>query len=158
MSDSQSKNGVKPIISRRDALHIGAGTAGATLLTAFGGVRWAYAADKPPLGTWPEGSKGDTVYLGAAVPLTGAYAVQGADELKGWEMAIEHMNTNHPLMKKLAPKVNNGVLGKKVALVSADSAAKPSAPSAANVHQQKQNRADDGLNVFGSCCGAEQVC
>ncbi|MBU6465260.1 substrate-binding protein [Simplicispira hankyongi] len=121
MSDFKSQKEMTAVISRRDALQLSAGT----LLTTFGGVQWAYAADKPAMGTWPEGSKGDTVYLGAAVPLTGAYAVQGADELKGWELAVEHMNTNHPLMKKLAPKVNNGVLGKKVGLVSADSAAKP---------------------------------
>ncbi|RVA85633.1 branched-chain amino acid ABC transporter substrate-binding protein, partial [Mesorhizobium sp. M7A.F.Ca.US.006.04.2.1] len=38
----------------------------------------AFAADdKPAIGTWPAGSAGDTVYIGAAVPLTGAYAVQG---------------------------------------------------------------------------------
>lgn len=121
MSDSKIQNREIPGISRRNALQLSAGT----LLTTFGGLQWAYAADQPAIGTWPEGSKGDTVYVGAAVPLTGTYAVQGADELKGWELAIEHMNTNHPLMKKLAPKVNNGVLGKKVALVSADSAAKP---------------------------------
>ena len=124
MSDSKSQNDKTPVISRRNALQVG-GAAGFTVLTTFGGMPWAYAADQPAMGTWPEGSKGDTVYLGAAVPLTGAYAVQGADELKGWELAVEHMNNNHPLMKKLAPKVNNGVLGKKVALVSADSAAKP---------------------------------
>src|SRR5574337_459693 len=41
------------------------------------------------------------------------------------ELAVEHMNANHELMKKIAPKVNNGLLGKKVALLSADSAAKP---------------------------------
>ena len=124
MSDSKSQNDKTPVISRRNALQVG-GAAGFTVLTTFGGMPWAYAADEPAMGTWPAGSKGDTVYLGAAVPLTGAYAVQGADELKGWELAVEHMNNNHPLMKKLAPKVNNGVLGKKVALVSADSAAKP---------------------------------
>ena len=121
MSDSKIQSREIPGISRRNALQLSAGT----LLTTFGGLQWAYAADQPAIGTWPEGSKGDTVYVGAAVPLTGTYAVQGADELKGWELAIEHMNTNHPLMKKLAPKVNNGVLGKKVALLSADSAAKP---------------------------------
>ena len=98
MSDSKSPNGTAPVISRRNALQVG-GAAGFTVLTTFGGMPWAYAADQPALGTWPEGSKGDTVYLGAAVPLTGAYAVQGADELKGWELAVEHMNTNHPLMK-----------------------------------------------------------
>jgi ABC-type branched-subunit amino acid transport system substrate-binding protein len=112
---------VASAISRRGALQMGVGT----LLTSFGGVQWAYAQDKPALGTWPAGSAGDTVYLGAAVPLTGTYAVQGADELKGWQLAVEHINTNHELMKKIAPKINNGVLGKKVALVSADSAAKP---------------------------------
>jgi len=121
MSGSKSSKGVASAISRRGALQMGVGT----LLTSFGGVQWAYAQDKPALGTWPAGSAGDTVYLGAAVPLTGTYAVQGADELKGWQLAVEHINTNHELMKKIAPKVNNGVLGKKVALVSADSAAKP---------------------------------
>jgi hypothetical protein len=112
-------------LSRRGALQRGAQVAGATVLASVGGVQWAFAADKPAMGTWPAGSQGDTVYVGAAVPLTGTYAVQGADELKGWELAVEHMNTDHPLMKKIAPKINKGVLGKKVALVSADSAAKP---------------------------------
>ncbi len=125
MSHSKSIERTAPILSRRDALQLGAGGVGAVLMTGFGGVQWAFAADKAAMGTWPEGSKGDTVYLGAAVPLTGTYAVQGADELKGWELAIEHINGNHELMKKIAPKINNGVLGKKVALVSADSAAKP---------------------------------
>lgn len=99
--------------------------AGAALVGGFGGMNFAFAQDKPALGTWPAGSQGDTIHLAAAVPLTGTYAVQGADELKGWELAVEHINTNHELMKKLAPKINNGVLGKKVKLVSADSAAKP---------------------------------
>ncbi len=111
-------------VSRRRVLQVGAGV-GSMMIPGFGVINWAYAQDKAPLGTWPAGSQGDTVYIGAAVPLTGTYAVQGADELKGWELAVEHMNTNHELMKKIAPKVNNGVLGKKVALLSADSAAKP---------------------------------
>ena len=113
-------------ISRRKTLHLGAGAAGAVMLGNFGGMQLAYAADEPPLGaTWPSGSEGDTVYLGASVPLTGTYGLQGADELKGMELAVEHMNTNHELMKTIAPGIDNGVLGKKVALVSGDSAAKP---------------------------------
>lgn len=114
-----------PSISRRDVLYRGAGLAGTTLFGTFAGVQWAYADDKAPIGTWPAGSQGDTVYIGAAVPLTGTYAAQGEDELKGWQLAVEHINTNHELMKKLAPKVDKGVLGKKVELLSADSAAKP---------------------------------
>jgi len=91
----------------------------------MGFAQRAWAAGEPAMGTWPAGSQGDTVYIGASVPLTGTYAAQGEDELKGWELAVEHINTNHELMKKIAPKVNNGVLGKKVKLLSADSAAKP---------------------------------
>ncbi len=111
--------------SRRRVLRVGAGVAGATLIPGLGNIGWVHAADKPAIGTWPAGSQGGTVYLGAAVPLTGTYAVQGEDERKGMELAIDHINTNHELMKKLAPKVNNGVLGKKVGFLSADSAAKP---------------------------------
>ena len=36
--------------------------------------------------------------IGAAVPRTGAYAVQGEDELKGMQLAVEHINTGHPLI------------------------------------------------------------
>ncbi|MBE2241844.1 MAG: substrate-binding protein [Burkholderiaceae bacterium] len=106
--------------ARRQVLLTGAGVAGGLLLPGV-----SLAADQPPIGTWPAGSQGPTVNVAAMVPLTGTYAVQGNDELKGWELAVEHMNTNHPLMKTLAPKINNGVLGKKVVLKHADSAAKP---------------------------------
>jgi len=111
-------------VSRRSLLQVGAGLAGAVVLPG-GIIMPAYGADKPPIGTWPAGSQGDTVNIGAAVPRTGAYAVQGEDELKGMQLAVEHMNTDHPLMKQIAPKVSKGVLGKKVNLLAADSAAKP---------------------------------
>jgi ABC-type branched-subunit amino acid transport system substrate-binding protein len=120
-------------LSRRYVLQLGAGVAGATLVPGLGYVGMAHAQDKPAIGTWPAGSEGDTVNVGAAVPLTGSYAAQGADELKGWELAVEHINTNHELMKKIAPKVDNGLLGKKVKLLSADSGAKPN--NAVQIHQ-----------------------
>ncbi|MGN6585206.1 MAG: substrate-binding protein [Rhizobiaceae bacterium] len=117
---SDSKKG----LNRREALMAGVGFAGATMLP-FGMPTLAWADDKPAMGTWPAGSQGDTVYIGAAVPLTGTYASSGEDERKGMELAVEHINTNHELMKKIAPKIDNGLLGKKVKLLSADSAAKP---------------------------------
>src|SRR3569833_1278293 len=85
----------------------------------------AYAANEPAMGAWPAGSQGDTVTIGASVPRTGADAGQGEDELKGMQLAIEHINEGNPLIKKIAPKVTKGVLGKKVNLVVADSGAKP---------------------------------
>ena len=121
MAEETFGNGV----SRRNVLRIGALAGSSALIPGLGTVGWAYADDKPAIGTWPAGSEGDTVNVAAAVPLTGAYAVQGADELKGWELAVEHINTGHELMKAIAPKVDNGLLGKKVNLLSADSAAKP---------------------------------
>ena len=110
--------------NRREALMAGVGFAGATMLP-FGVPTLAWADDKPAMGTWPAGSQGDTIYIGAAVPLTGTYASSGEDERKGMELAVEHINTNHELMKAIAPKVDSGLLGKKVKLLSADSAAKP---------------------------------
>ncbi len=114
-------------VSRRVLLQAGASLAGGTLLPApFGLPAFAVGVnDKPPIGTWPDGSKGDTVNIGAAVPRTGTYAVQGEDELKGWQLAVDHINEGHPLLKKIAPKVDKGLLGKKVNLLSADSGAKP---------------------------------
>ncbi|MBV9753458.1 MAG: ABC transporter substrate-binding protein, partial [Hyphomicrobiales bacterium] len=113
--------------SRRHVLQAGAGL-GASLLLPQAFVGRAFAAgdaDKPAIGTWPADVQGDTVYVGAAVPRTGAYAVQGEDELKGWQLAVEHINNGDPLLKEIAPKVTKGLLGKKVDLLVADSAAKP---------------------------------
>ncbi len=124
MSDFKLGNRTTSVLSRRHVLQIGAGVAGATLIPGLGNIGWALADDKPAIGTWPAGSEGDTVYIGAAVPLTGTYAVQGEDERKGMELAVEHINDGHELMKTFAPKLDKGLLGKKVELLSADSAAK----------------------------------
>jgi branched-chain amino acid transport system substrate-binding protein len=114
-------------VSRRTLLWAGAGLAGgAALPSALTMPAFAVGiSDDPPIGTWPVGSEGDTISIGAAVPRTGTYAVQGEDELKGWELAVEHINSGDPLLKKIAPKVTKGLLGKKVNLLAADSAAKP---------------------------------
>ena len=110
--------------SRRTVLQTGAGLMGSALLgESF--PHAAAAADHPPLGTWPAGSQGSSVTIGAAVPRTGTYAVQGEDELKGMQLAVEHINSGHDLIKKISPKTTKGVLGKEVKLVVADSAAKP---------------------------------
>ena len=111
-------------MSRRLLLQGGAGLIGGTMLSG-GVVVPAMAVGQSPIGTWPAGSQGDTVFIGAAVPRTGAYAAQGEDELKGMEIAVDHINSGHDLIKKIAPKLTKGVLGKQVKLVSADSGAKP---------------------------------
>ncbi|HTL26979.1 MAG TPA: substrate-binding protein [Burkholderiales bacterium] len=108
---------------RRAFMRAGVGIAGGLVLP--GALTRALAADHPPVGTWPQGASGDTVFIGIAVPRTGTYAVQGEDELKGWQLAIEHLNSGHELMRKISPKTKKGVLGKELKFGVADSAAKP---------------------------------
>jgi ABC-type branched-subunit amino acid transport system substrate-binding protein len=113
-----------PLIpSRRDFIRIGAGAAGSAALPGF--INTAFADDKPPIGTWPAGTQGDSVFIGISVPRTGTYALQGEDELKGYQLAIEHINAGHPLIKAISPKTTKGVLGKQLKYGVADSAAKP---------------------------------
>lgn len=124
MANHNDGRGAGLYVSRRKLLQAGAGFAGGSLLSGALAMP-AIAGDKPAIGTWPAGSSGDTVHIGVSVPRTGTYAVQGEDELKGAELAAEHLNSGHDLVKKLSPKTKKGVLGKQVKLVVADSGAKP---------------------------------
>ena len=109
---------------RRRVLRTGLGVASGLVLP-MGFASSAFAADQPPIGTWPAGVAGSSVFIGISVPRTGTYAVQGEDELKGYQLAIEHINAGHPLIKQISPKTTKGVLGKELKYGVADSAAKP---------------------------------
>jgi ABC-type branched-subunit amino acid transport system substrate-binding protein len=108
---------------RRGFIRAGLGVAGSLALPGL--VSRALADDHSPLGTWPAGVQGKEVFVGVAVPRTGTYAEQGEDELKGWQLAVEHINGGHDLIRKISTKTKNGVLGKQLKLAVADSAAKP---------------------------------
>jgi len=127
------RNDIKDL-HRRRVLKAGAAVGAGIAVPSLFGSRAAFAADQPPIGTWPEGAKGSTVFISIAVPRTGTYAVQGEDELKGWQLAIEHINEGHPLIKQISPKTTKGVLGKKLEAVVADSGAKPN--NAVQAHQR----------------------
>jgi len=95
----------------------------------------------PPIGTWPTGSEGNTVFVGITVPRTGTYAVQGEDELKGYQLAVEHINSGHELIRKISPKTTKGVLGKEVKFGVADSGAKPNEAVQAQQRFISENKA-----------------
>jgi ABC-type branched-subunit amino acid transport system substrate-binding protein len=118
-------------LSRRTVLGATAATAGTFV---FGSGRTTWAKDNPAIGTYPEGSAGSSVFIGITVPRTGTYAAQGEDELKGYMLAIEHINSGDPLIRKISPKTTKGVLGKEVKYGVADSEAKP------NIAVQEQSR------------------
>ena len=111
-------------LSRRGLLRAGTGLLGGAAL-AGSLPNTVYAQAKPPLGTWPAGSEGSSVFVGFTLPRTGTYAVPGEDELKGAELALEHLNAGHPLIRKIATGVTKGLLGKQVVHAVADSEAKP---------------------------------
>lgn len=106
---------------------------GVLATAALPGVTRA-AESRPPIGTYPAGSSGSSVFIGITVPRTGTYAVQGEDELKGYMLAVEHINNGDPLIRKISPHTTKGVLGKEVKYGVADSEAKP------NTAVQEQSR------------------
>jgi len=120
----QDRNPDSTADGRRRFIRVGLGVAGGLALPAAF-VSRAAAADQPPIGTWPAGVAGGSVFIGISVPRTGTYAVQGEDELKGYQLAVEHINAGHPLIKQISPKTTKGVLGKELKYGVADSAAKP---------------------------------
>jgi branched-chain amino acid transport system substrate-binding protein len=100
--------------------------AGVGLAAPMHFVRGAYAADMSC--NMPTGK---TVTFGWNIPLTGAYADEGNDELKAFKLAVKHLNGEGDggMLKTMKPTAlkGNGVLGKKVAFVQSDSQTKSDA-------------------------------
>ncbi|MGH1482138.1 MAG: substrate-binding protein [Geminicoccales bacterium] len=77
---------------------------------------------------------GATVTLGFNVPQTGAYADEGADELRAYELAVEHINGEGDggMLSTFSSKElkGDGVNGKKVEFVTGDTQTKSDAARA----------------------------
>ena len=96
-----------------------------------------------------------TVKLGFNVPQSGAYADEGADELRAFKLAVKHLNGEGDggmmnTMKPLSLK-GNGILGKKVEYVTGDTQTKSDAARAS----AKRMIEKDGVIMFsgGSSSG-----
>jgi ABC-type branched-subunit amino acid transport system substrate-binding protein len=78
--------------------------------------------------------KGATVTLGFNVPQTGAYADEGADELRAYELAVKHINGEGDggMLGTFSSKAlkGNGINGKKVVFVTGDTQTKSDAARA----------------------------
>ncbi len=123
MSDSKFTVGRRGVIKGGAAL--GAGLAAPTFFS-----RGAFADDHSYLNE----PKGDTVTLGFNVPQTGAYADEGADELRAYKLAVKHLNGEGDggMMNTFKPSMlkGNGILGKKVEYVTGDTQTKSDAARA----------------------------
>ncbi|MBV0902246.1 substrate-binding protein [Haloarcula salina] len=117
-------------VDRRSLLRAagGAGTVGLAGLTgcqgggASGGTP---TSTKPKLGNAPV--TGDTVTFGFNVPQSGAYSSEGKDELRGYELAVKHLNDGGGWVGADAFEslTGDGILGKEVEYVTADTETNP---------------------------------
>ena len=120
----------KSDFSRRRVLKGGA-AAGAALATPtlFTGAVWADGHTG-----FTNAPQGDTVTLGFNVPQSGPYADEGADELRAYELAVEHLNGGGDggMIPTFSSKTldGTGILGKKVEYVTGDTQTKSDAARA----------------------------
>ena len=86
----------------------------------------AFADDMPAMGTWPEGSTGSIRSPSARRCRAPApMPCRARTNSRACSSPSSTSTAGHELIKKIAPKITKGVLGKEVKLVVADSAAKP---------------------------------
>jgi branched-chain amino acid transport system substrate-binding protein len=101
---------------------------------------------------------GDTVTLGFNVPLTGAYADEGADEQRAYELAVEHLNGGGDggMIPTFSSKTlkGTGILGKKVAYVTGDSQTKA---DAARDSARRMVERDGAIMITGGSSSAEAI-
>ena len=121
-------------ITRRGALKTGAMAGGALATpTIFTGAAWAEAHTG-----FTNAPQGDTVTLGFNVPQTGPYADEGADELRAFELAVQHLNGEGDggMMNTFTSGgggnslEGNGIMGKRVEFVTGDTQTKSDAARA----------------------------
>src|SRR5262249_39148853 len=119
------------------------------------------APGQKPIGNFPSKTSGPSITIGLNLPLTGAYADEGADELKAYQLAIDHLNGKGdggliPLLKPAEPglKAGKGILGKEVKYVPSDSSAQPD-PARAGATQMIQR--DGAIMITGGSSSSEAV-
>lgn len=120
----KNKQWLETSISRRGLLKSGSMAMGGVIATSMfpGSV---LAADGSPLGNYPVGIAKDSCFLGLGCETTGPYSAQGTDMLKGFQLAIEHLNKGNELMRAISPDSKKGILGKRVEYGNVDTASKP---------------------------------
>lgn len=120
-------------------------------------VRNAWAEDMP-IGNYPKATSGDTITLGFNVPQTGPYAEEGKDELKAYQLAVQHLNGEGDggMLSTMTPKAlkGNGILGKKVAFVSGDTQTKA---DVARASAKQMIEKDGAIMITGGSSSAEAI-
>jgi len=79
--------------------------------------------DYPALGNYPVGE--DEVVYGFNVPQSGPYSQEGDDELRGYQLAQQHLNNGGGWVDEWDDLSGDGVLGREVTSVEGDTATDP---------------------------------
>ena len=132
-------------LKRRDVLKA-SGAAGVAGLAGFAGCMGGGGggSEYPALGNYPV--DGDEVTYGFNVPQSGSYSQEGADELRGYNLAKKHLNNGGGWVDDWSDLTGEGVLGKTVASVEGDTA---TSPDTARQSAQRMINRDNAIMITG---------
>ena len=102
---------------------VGAAAVGVPILSGMSFS--ALAQSRSPVGNYPAGVSGNTVFAGLTVDLTGPYSAQGEEEKNGYELAAEQLNSGAAEIRRISPLTKKGVLGKTLKVQAGDAETKP---------------------------------
>ena len=116
--------------------------------TIFTSQAWAAGYTNEP--------KGGSVILGFNVPQTGAYADEGADELRAYELAVEHINAGGGgMLDTFSSKaLTGGINGKKVEFVTGDTQTKA---DAARASAKRMIEKDGAIMITGGSSSSTAI-
>ena len=141
-------------LSRRRVMRTGlAATAAGVLLPKTSQPVWAQ--NYPALGTFPAGTSGSSVFVGAICPITGPYSASGKDMQLGFQLAVDHLNNGSRITDQIPSlKKGGGLLGKKIQSQVADSETKPDTAVQAATRFIRDNKA---IMLTGGVSSAESI-
>jgi branched-chain amino acid transport system substrate-binding protein len=102
--------------------------------------------------------RGSSVVFGLNVPQSGPYAEEGLDELRAYQLAIEHLNGEGDggMLSTFSSKVldGTGILGKKITFVTGDTQTKS---DVARASAQSMIQKDGAIMITGGSSSGEAV-
>jgi branched-chain amino acid transport system substrate-binding protein len=141
-------------VSRRSLMKAGVGASAGLLLPRISAPALAQT-NYPALGTFPAGTGGSSVFVGAICPITGPYSASGKDMQLGFQLAIEHLNNGSRVTEQIPSlKKGGGVLGKKLEYQVADSETKPDTAVQAMTRFIRDNKA---IMCTGGVASSESI-
>ncbi|QGX94644.1 hypothetical protein EI982_07485 [Haloplanus rallus] len=160
-----------PLVSRRSVLgllSVGVLGGGGVMVTRITGDDEPSSSGSAPLGGSGDGGggseyselgnypiEGDTATFGFTVPQSGPYAAEGEDELRGYELAVDHLNNGGGWVDSRFDDLSgDGVLDYRIDSVSGDT---ETDADTARQWAARMIRRDDAIMVSGGSSSAVTI-